>query len=169
MNGTESGRLTDAPTRGDDRRQPVIAVAVSSGLTTLTFWRPSARRRALGVSFALTGLGWNGVLTVKAPEQYAAMARRAPRSWYRRAGLALTEPAPRAFGAAMTAGETAPAAAILSRDPAARLGLLPGAAFLLGVTPLGTFAFGNPILAVAALHLTRRPWPTAAFSLRRWT
>ena len=42
---------------------------------------------------------------------------------------AVTEPAPRAFGAAMTAGETALAAAILTRDPAARLGLLGVAAF----------------------------------------
>jgi hypothetical protein len=36
-------------------------------------------------------------------------------------GLAVMERAPRAFGAAMTVGETAAAAAILSPDPAARL------------------------------------------------
>ena len=39
------------------------------------------------------------------------LAGRASWGWYRRAGLALTEPAPRAFGAAMTVGETAVAAA----------------------------------------------------------
>src|SRR3712207_8845821 len=49
---------------------------------------------------------------------------RSPWAWYRRAGLVLTAPAPRAFGTAMTVGETAVAAAILSPDPAARLGLL---------------------------------------------
>jgi hypothetical protein len=156
-----------APTKADDIRQLAISVAVSAGFTGLAFWRPPAGRRALGVFFALTGLVWNGILTAKAPEQYPMLARRAPWGWYRRVGLALTEPAPRAFGAAMTAGETALAAAILSRDPAARLGLLGVAAFLLGITPLGVYTLGNPILAAGALRLARRSWPTAALSRRR--
>jgi hypothetical protein len=88
---------------------------------------------------------------------------------YRRAGLAVTEPAPRALGGVVTTGETALAAVILSRYPAARLRRLPGAAFLLGVAPLGIFALGNPILAVGALYLARRPWPRAVSSRRRST
>jgi hypothetical protein len=120
----------------------------------------------VGTFFAVMGLGWNGTTTVKAPDQFPMLARRAPWGWYRQAGLALTEPAPRVFGAAMTAGETAVAAAILSADPAARLGLLAVAGFSLGITPLGTYTLGNPILAVGALHLARLPWPTAAFSRR---
>ncbi len=143
-----------------------IAAAVYSTLTGLAYWRPSAGRRVLGVFFAVMGLAWNGTVTVKAPEQFPMLARRAPWRWYRRTGLALTEPAPRAFGAAMTAGETAVAAAILSRDPAARFGLLAAAAFALGITPLGTYTLGNPILAIGALHLARRPWPTGAFRRR---
>jgi hypothetical protein len=67
----------------------------------------------------------------------------------------------------MTVGETAVAAAILSPDPAARLGLLAVTAFSLGITPLGPYTSGNPILAMGALHLARRPWPTAAFSRGR--
>ncbi len=168
MNGTGGvSPTTAASTAVDDRRQLAISAAVCSGLAALAFWRPPAGRRALGILFALTGLAWNGILTVKAPEQYPMLARRAPWGWYRRIGLAVTEPAPRAFGAAMTAGETALAAAILTRDPAARLGLLGVAAFLLGITPLGVFTWGNPILALGALHLARRPWPTAAFNRRR--
>ncbi|MGY1726075.1 hypothetical protein ACI79J_03795 [Geodermatophilus sp. SYSU D01062] len=143
-----------------------VAAAVYSGLTGLAYWRPPAGRRALGVFFAVTGLAWNGSLTVKAPEQFPMLVGRAPWRWYRRAGLALTEPAPRAFGVAMTAGETAVAAAILSPDPAARLGLLAVAAFSLGIMPLGAYTLGNPILAVGALHLARRSWPTAAFGRR---
>jgi hypothetical protein len=104
---------------------------------------------------------------VKAPEQFPMLARRAPWGRYRRVGLALTEPAPRVFGTAMTVGETAVAAAILSPDPAARLGLLAVAAFSVRITPLGRYTSGNPILAMGALHLARRPWPTEAFSRRR--
>ena len=152
-----------APTTADDLRQLAIAAAVFGGLTALAYRRPAAARCVFGLLFAATGLAWNGTLTVKAPEQFPMLARRAPWDWYRRAGLALTEPAPRVFGAAMTAGETAVAAAILSRDPAARMGLLAAAAFLLGITPLGPYTLGNPILAVGALHLARRPWPTSAF------
>ena len=173
MNGTaeistEAAPRKAAPTKADDIRQLAISVAISAGFTGLAYWRPPAGRRALGVFFALTGLAWNGILTAKAPEQYPMLARRAPWSWYRRVGLALTEPAPRAFGAAMTVGETALAAAILSRDPAARLGLFGVAAFLLGITPLGIYTLGNPILAVGAMHLARRRWPRAAFAGRRW-
>lgn len=152
--------------RADDVRQMAIAAAVYSGLTGLAYWRPSAGRRALGIFFAVMGLAWNGTVTVKAPEQFPMLAHRAPWRWYRRAGLALTEPAPRAFGAAMTAGETAVAVAILSPDPAARLGLLAAAAFALGITPLGPYTLGNPILAIGALHLARRPWPTNSFGRR---
>jgi hypothetical protein len=143
-----------------------VALAVYSALTGLAYWRPVVARRALGIFFAIMGLAWNGTTTVTAPEQFPMLARRAPWGWYRRAGLALTEPAPRAFGAAMTVGETAVAAAILSRDPAARLGLLAVTAFSLGITPLGLYTLGNPILAMGALHLARRRWPTAAFSRR---
>ncbi|WP_249523273.1 hypothetical protein [Modestobacter marinus] len=167
MNGTAQTLTKATPAEADDVRQLVISAAVSSGLTAITLWRPSAGRRAVGIFFALTGLVWNGILTAKAPEQYPMLARRAPWGWYRRLGLALTEPAPRVFGAAMTAGETALAAAVLSRDPSTRLGLLGVAAFLLGITPLGTYTLGNPILAAGVLHLARRPWPTAAFHRRR--
>ena len=158
---TESG-----PTTADDIRQMAIAAAVYAGLTGLAYWRPSAGRRALGIFFAVMGLAWNGSLTAKAPEQFPMLASRAPWGWYRRAGLALTEPAPRAFGVVMTAGETAVAGAILSPDPAARLGLLAVAAFSLGLMPLGIYTLGNPILAAGALHLARRSWPTAAFGRR---
>jgi len=145
----------------------VVAAAFYSALTGLAYWKPPVGRRALGIVFALTGLAWNGVLTVTAPEQFPMLARRAPWGWYRRAGLALTEPAPRTFGAVMTLGETAMAAAVLSRDPAARLGLLAVAAFSLGITPLGPYTLGNPILAAGALHLARRTWPNAAFGRRQ--
>jgi hypothetical protein len=144
-----------------------VAAGVYSALTGLAFWRPAVGRRALGIFFAIMGLAWNGTLTVRAPEQFPVLARRAPWGWYRRAGLAVTQPAPRVFGAAMTVGETAVAAAVLGPDPAARLGLLAVTAFSLGITPLGLYTSGNPILAIGAAHLARRPWPTAAFSRRR--
>lgn len=166
MTSTPESPAKAEPTKADDIRQLAVATAVYSALTGLAFWRPTVGRRALGIFFAIMGLAWNGTTTVQAPEQFPMLARRAPWAWYRRAGLALTTPAPRAFGAAMTVGETAVAAAILRPDPAARLGLLAVTAFALGITPLGPYTLGNPILAVGALHLARRPWPTAAFSGR---
>ena len=167
MNSTAENSTNAGPTKADDVRQMAVAAAVYSALTGLAFWRPTVGRRALGVFFAMMGLAWNGTLTVKAPEQFPMLARRAPWGWYRRAGLAVTEPAPRVFGAVMTVGETAVAAAILSPDPAARLGLLAVTAFSLGITPLGPYTSGNLILAMGALHLAGRPWPTAAFSRGR--
>jgi hypothetical protein len=67
----------------------------------------------------------------------------------------------------MTVGDTAVAAAILSPASAARLDMLAVTAFSRGIIPLGPHTSGNPILAMGALHLARRPWPTAAFSRRR--
>jgi hypothetical protein len=67
----------------------------------------------------------------------------------------------------MTVGDTAVAAAILSPASAARLGLLAVTAFSRGTTPLGPCSSDNPILPIGALHLARRPWPTATFSSRR--
>lgn len=148
----------------DDLVQFVTATAVYSLLTATAYRRPVLGRRALGLFFGVMGLAVNGGLTVAAPEQFPALARRAPWAWYRRVGLALTEPAPRAFGGAMAVGETALAAAILSRGPAARLGLLGAAGFSLGIVPLGFFTLGNPVLAAGALHLARQQWPTAAFA-----
>ena len=167
MSSTADSPTKAGPTKADDVRQMAVAAAVYSALTGLAYWRPTVGRRALGVFFAVMGLAWNGTLTVKAPEEFPMLAGRAPWGWYRRAGLVLTEPAPRVFGTAMTVGETAVAAAILSRDPAARLGLLAATAFSLGITPLGPYTLGNPILAMGALHLARRPWPAAAFSRPR--
>jgi len=89
-----------------------------------------------------------------------------PRGWYRRAGVALTEPAPHAFGTAMTVGDTAVAAAILSPASAARIGLLAVTAFSRGITRWALHV-GRPIVPIGALHLARRPWSTAAFSGRR--
>lgn len=154
----------DRGTRRDDLVQLATATAVYSGLTLMAYRRPVLGRRAMGLFFGVMGLAVNGGLTVAAPEQFPALARHAPWGWYRRIGLALTEPAPRAFGAGMAVGETALAVAILSRDSSARLGLLGAAAFSLGITPLGSYTLGNPVLAVGALHLARQQWPTAAFS-----
>jgi hypothetical protein len=144
-------------------RQLAVAAAVYSVLTALAYRRPATGRRALGIFFAVMGLGVNGSFTVIAPEGFSTMARGAPWGWYRTIGCRLTEPAPRVFGAAMALGETALAAAILSRGPVARLGLLGAAAFSLGITPLGKYTLANPVLAAGALRLAGRPWPTAAF------
>ena len=151
----------------DQATQLAVAATVYAGLTGLAFARPAAGRRALGVFFALMGLGVNGVLTLRAPAQFAALAEGAPWGWYRAVGRGLTVPAPRVFGAVMAAGETALAAAILSPDPAARVGLLGAAAFAVGITPLGAATAANPVLAVGALHLARREWDRAAFTPSR--
>ena len=152
------------PARRDDVVQLATAAAVNSALTALAYRRPTLGRRVMGLFFGVMGLGVNGVLTVAAPDQFPALARRAPWAWYRRIGVALTDPAPRAFGAAMAVGETALAAAVLGRGRAARLGLLAAAAFSVGITPLGVYTLANPVLAAGALHLARRQWPTAAFA-----
>jgi len=149
--------------RAEDVTRSTVAALVYAGLTALAWLRPATGRRAMGLFFAAMGVGVNGVLTLVAPEQYVELARRAPWPWYRRIGRALTEPAPQAFGAGMTVGESALAAAVLSHGRAARLGLLGVAAFSLGITPLGPYTVANPLLAAGALHLARRPWPTAAF------
>jgi hypothetical protein len=150
--------------RTDDAVQLASAAAVYAALTALAYRRPVLGRRVMGLFFGVMGLGVNGGLTVAAPELFPALARRAPWAWYRRIGVALTEPAPRTFGAAMAVGETALAAAVLSRGRAARIGLLGAAAFSLGITPLGVYTLANPVLAAGALRLARQQWPAAAFA-----
>jgi hypothetical protein len=94
MTPTAESPAKVGPTKTDDLRQLAVAAAVYSALTGLAYWRPALGRRALDIFFAIMGLAWNGTTTVKAPQQFPMLARRAPWAWYRRAGLALTEPAP---------------------------------------------------------------------------
>src|SRR5690606_24903101 len=116
------GSGASAAADGGATVQLLTATGVYAVLTALAFRRPATGRRALGVFFLLMGLGVNGTLTVTAPGAYVGLARGAPWGWYRRIGVALTEPAPRAFGAAMALGETALAGAVLGRGRPARLG-----------------------------------------------
>jgi hypothetical protein len=144
--------------RAEDVTQSTVAALVYAGLTALAWLRPATGRRAMGLFFAAMGVGVNGVLTLGAPEQYVELARRAPWPWYRRIGRALTEPAPQAFGAGMTVGESALAAAVLSHGRAARLGLL-GAALVPG-EQLGRIA-GREVAADELHHVRRvvtEPW-----------
>lgn len=159
--------MTGARLTRDEVTQLAVAASVYAVLTGLAFARPATGRRALGVFLATMGLGVNGVLTVTAPARFTALADGAPWAWYRALGRRLTEPAPRAFGAAMTAGETVLAAAILSRGRVARTGFVGAVAFAVGITPLGVATAANPVLAVGALHLARRQWDEAAFARSR--
>ena len=133
------------------------------GLTGLTFWRPVAGRRALGVFVAVMAVGVNGTITVVAPDLFVRLAQEVPWAWYQAVGLALTEPAPRVFGAAMVLGELTVAVLILSRGRNARLGLLAAAVFSIGITPLGAYTPANPVLAVGALYLASLDWSVPAF------
>ncbi|HSP52833.1 MAG TPA: hypothetical protein VLO00_08060, partial [Cryobacterium sp.] len=77
----------------------------------------------------------------------------------------VVSPLPQAFGVFMIVFELTIAALILSRGTARLIGLAAGAAFLVGIVPLGLYAAANLLLAATLLSLfwidPANPWRRA--------
>ncbi|TFD30274.1 hypothetical protein [Cryobacterium cryoconiti] len=154
----------------------VVALAVYAALAGLALWRPNVGRIAIGIFFALMAVVVNGLVLTVAPGLFVAMAEEVPFLWYRELMLAVVSPLPQAFGVFMVVFELTIAALILSRGTARLTGLLVGAAFLVGITPLGLYTVTNLLLAATLVYLfwidPANPWrlaptPLATGSTRR--
>lgn len=104
----------------------------------------------------------NGLVLTVAPGLFVAMAEEVPFRWYRELMLAVVSPLPQAFGVFMVVFELTIAALILSRGTARLIGLFVGAAFLVGITPLGLYTVTNLLLAATLVYLfwidPANPW-----------
>ena len=62
------------------------------------------------------------------------------------------------FGLLAAAYEVAVAVMMLSKGRYVKWGLAGGAVFLVGITPLGIWTLGNPIMAVALVYLLTKEY-----------
>lgn len=139
----------------------VLAVAVFCLL------RPQAARIFVGVFFGVMGIVVHGLLVITNPEGYVGFAEQSPLPFYRRIGLFLTEPNPRAFGIVMLILEVTLAALILSRGRWVKVGILGAILFLVGISPLGFDVMPNLLLAAALVYLLTQDFPRDAFTMLR--
>ena len=143
----------------------VVTLAVYGVLAGLTLWRPNVGRIVIGIFFAVMAVVVNGLVLTVAPGLFVALAEEVPWLWYRELMLAVVSPLPQAFGVFMIVFELTIAALILSRGTARLIGLAAGAAFLVGIVPLGLYAAANLLLAATLLYLfwidPANPWRRA--------
>jgi hypothetical protein len=133
-------------------------------LTLATLARPRPMRIVVGIFFVLMAVGVHGSTVLSDPSSYLAFANGALIPLYRDVAVAIVGVNPVAFGLFMLTFELMIAALILWHGRAVRLGLWAGAAFLLGITPLGVEELPNPVLALGLAVLATRDFPKSALS-----
>jgi hypothetical protein len=130
--------------------------------------RPSAGRILVGIFFLIMALGVNVVLVLVAPDQFVVLGTDASvvplYRWFFENVVAV---APRVFGLLAAAYEITIAFMILSKGQYVRWGLIGGIAFLIGITPLGVWTLGNPIMALALAVLLRREYARSLAEMLR--
>jgi hypothetical protein len=130
--------------------------------------RPSAGRIFVGIFFLIMALGVNVVLVLVAPDQFVVLGTDASvvplYRWFFENVVAV---APRVFGLLAAAYEITIAFMILSKGQYVRWGLIGGIAFLIGITPLGVWTLGNPIMALALAVLLRREYARSLAEMLR--
>jgi hypothetical protein len=113
-------------------------------------------------------LGVNVVLVLVAPDQFVVLGTDASvvplYRWFFENVVAV---APRVFGLLAAAYEITIAFMILSKGQYVRWGLIGGIAFLIGITPLGVWTLGNPIMALALAVLLRREYARSLAEMLR--
>ena len=133
-------------------------------LTLAILAKPRPMRIVVGMFFVLMAVGVHGSTVLTDPSSYLAFANGAPVPLYREVAVAIVKVNQVAFGLFMLTFELVIAAMILWRGRNVRLGLWAGAAFLLGITPLGVEELPNPILALGLAVLATRDFPKSALS-----
>jgi hypothetical protein len=130
--------------------------------------RPSAGRIFVGIFFLIMALGVNVVLVLVAPDQFVVLGTDASvvplYRWFFENVVAV---APPLFGLLAAAYEITIAFMILSKGQYVRWGLIGGIAFLIGITPLGVWTLGNPIMALALAVLLRREYARSLAEMLR--
>jgi hypothetical protein len=130
--------------------------------------RPSAGRILVGIFFLIMALGVNVVLVLVAPDQFVVLGTDASvvplYRWFFENVVAV---APPLFGLLAAAYEITIAFMILSKGQYVRWGLIGGIAFLIGITPLGVWTLGNPIMALALAVLLRREYARSLAEMLR--
>jgi hypothetical protein len=139
--------------------QLTVSAVFSLLVLVLCLVRPTAGRIFVGIFFLVMAIGVNVVLVFVTPDQFVELGTNEPLVplylWFFESVVALVPPL---FGLLAAAYEVTIALMMLSKGRYARLGLLGGIVFLIGITPLGVWTLANPILAVAMALALRKEY-----------
>lgn len=136
-------------------------------LAVCWFW-PGVGRAFMGVFFLLMAVGVNLPLVFMAPHLFVEIGTADPLVGpYARFFEVVVAGAPALWGLLVVAFEAAVGALVLARGRAVAWGVAGGVAFLLAITPMGTFTLADPVLALALLAVRRAPRDRWAFGRRR--
>lgn len=134
----------------------------------LSLWRPGAARIFLGLFFILMAVAVNLVLSFVAPERFLSLGTDDPLvPFYVWAFQNVVALAPQAVGALAAAGELAVGLLILSQGRRVKTGLALAIAFLVLITPVGTWTLPNPVMAAAAAWLMTKNFPRSLAQMLR--
>lgn len=121
--------------------------------------KPGAGRIFMGVFFLVMAIGVNVVLVLVAPGLFVDLGTNDALiplyRWFFENVVVLTPPL---FGLLAATYEIAIALLLLSKGRYVKWGLIGGIAFLIAITPLGTWTLANPILAVAMAYLLTKEY-----------
>src|SRR5918995_7319723 len=121
--------------------------------------RPGAGRILVGIFFLVMAIGVNVVLVLVAPDLFVALGTNDAiiplYRWFFENVVAL---APPLFGLLAAAYEITIALLMLSKGRYVKWGLIGGIVFLIGITPLGIWTLGNPIMALALAYLLTKEY-----------
>lgn len=140
-------------------QRTLIWAVFGAALTALCFWKPRPARAAVGVFFAIMGLGVHGSAILTDPQQYVTFAQGALLPLYRDVAVAVVSVNPTLFGLGMLIFELIVAGLMLSARKYAKAGFATGVLFLLAIMPLGPEEMANVILAVGVGYLFTRNFP----------
>ena len=122
----------------------------------LCLYRPNAGRIFVGLFFLIMAIGVNVIMVFVDPNSYIGLGADSFIPLYRWVFTNLVALAPALFVLPVAAFEISIGLLMLSRGRYVKWGLIGGIAFLIGITPLGSWTLGNPILALAmALLLSK--------------
>ncbi len=123
--------------------------------------KPHATRIFLGFFFMVMAVGFHIVLVLRDPHAYDGYAVTALLPVYRWIFRTVVMPHALVFAVAAAAFEITVALLMLSKGRYAKLGLVAGSIFLLGITPLGMETLPNALLAGGLAYLATKQFPAS--------
>jgi len=150
-------------------QQLMIWAVFCSLVLVLCLLRPNAGRIFVGIFFLVMAIGVNVVMVFVDPDSYIGLGADSFVPLYRWVFMNLVALAPPLFVLPVAAFEIAIGLLMLSKGRYVKWGLIGGIVFLIGITPLGIWTLGNPILAIAMAYLLSKEYDRSFLELLHLT